>query len=182
MVGSPGTTRTSRNTSVSTAHRVGTARSSRLATKRSTLPPCAEGPARDHPTHHRASFEEYAWRHAPQDEDHGGHFFVVASVSVGPRWMASVSLYPKSTFALWAQTCSCSKSGTAQTSSTILRWAVAHSSFCLARSGSVRAASISLSATSQCEKFVTAVGVPTIDFEWKNCVRYTSATGKRAAV
>src|SRR3954454_5660932 len=35
MVGSPGTTRTSRNTSVSTAHRVGIARTSRLAMKRS---------------------------------------------------------------------------------------------------------------------------------------------------
>ena len=31
-------------------------------------------------------------------------------------------------------------------------------------------------------KFTTAVGVPTIEREWKNWVRYTSATGKRAAV
>ena len=38
-------------------------------------------------------------------------------------------------------------------------------------SADTRASSISLSATSQCEKFVTAVGFSTIDFEWKNCVR-----------
>ena len=49
-------------------------------------------------------------------------------------------------------------------------------------SPAARAASISLSATSQCEKFVTAVGVPTIEREWKNWVSGTSATGKRAAV
>jgi hypothetical protein len=39
-----------------------------------------------------------------------------------------------------------------------------------------------LSATAQCEKLMTAVGVPTIEREWKNCVSGTSATGKRAAV
>jgi hypothetical protein len=39
-----------------------------------------------------------------------------------------------------------------------------------------------LSATAQCEKFTTAVGVPTIEREWKNWVSGTSATGKRAAV
>ena len=72
---------------------------------------------------------------------------------------------------LCAQTWSCSNSGTAQTSSRIFLCAVAQSSFCLARSGSERAASISLSATAQCEKLVTAVGVPTIEREWKNCVR-----------
>ena len=49
--------------------------------------------------------------------------------------------------------------------------AVAHSSFCLTGSVATEASSISLSATLQCEKLVTAVGVPTVALEWKNCLR-----------
>jgi sarcosine oxidase subunit beta len=57
------------------------------------------------------------------------------------------------------------------TSAMIFSCAVFHKATCLALSCSVRAASISASATLQCEKLVTAVGVFTIEREWKNWVR-----------
>ena len=63
----------------------------------------------------------------------------------------------------------------------IFSCAVFQSANCLAGSVATRAPRISSSATLQWLKLVTAVGVPTIDRESKNCVRYTSATGKRPA-
>ena len=67
MVGSPGTTRTRTNTSVSTAHSVGSASSSRLTMKRSMQAP-------------------------PRPAGSAYFFLVVSSVICGPRWIASTSL------------------------------------------------------------------------------------------
>ncbi len=53
----------------------------------------------------------------------------------------------------------------------IFSCAVFHNAFCFSGSGSVRALRISASAALQCEKLVTAVGVPTVEAESKNCVR-----------
>ena len=66
---------------------------------------------------------------------------------------------------------SCSEKGTAQTASAIFFCASAQSAFCFFRSVSLRAASISASATLQWEKLVMPVDVFTVLREWKKLVR-----------
>src|SRR5689334_5668088 len=95
----------------------------------------------------------------------------VFSVTWGPRLSEPFISEPKSSVSRHAHITSDSENGTPQTSLTIFSCAVAHSIFCFARSRSLRAASISLSATAQCERLMIAPGFPTVEAEWKNCVR-----------